>query len=423
MMKMKTRSRLTPRLGAAALTALAALAALATGCSSSKSSSPADISANLKGSTIKIGQLISLTGPTASSDAGGAKVAEAWADWVNSTTGINGHPVQVVAKDDRGDGATSVANAKDLVADSSVLALTSSESATETTVSSYLKGQNIAVVGAVGYSPAVWGAVPNYFTTASSGFPADVLVQFMSAKGVGSSKWSAVYCSEAAACKGAVQLYGPGAAQQNISYLGSVAVSTTQPSYTAECLKLIRQGTDFIQLGLAPAAGKRLISDCQAQGFKGYFGATAGAVEDTLSKISGVKLAGGLNGFPWYADAPAAKQYRDAMSKYEPGATIATPSNTVVWASLQLIRKALSNVGASATRDDVFTGLYSLNNETLAGLLPQPMTYTKGKPAPQVNCIWMYKEDNGTFSTVTAGPSGNNATGDLQSTCVTPLGA
>jgi branched-chain amino acid transport system substrate-binding protein len=419
-MNSKPGLRLTVRLGAVALAALT----LTTACSSGKSNSaaPAKTNASLTGTPIKIGQLISLTGATASSDAGGAKVAEAWADWVNSTTGINGHPVQIVAKDDHGDGATSVAAAKELVSDSSIVALTTSESATESTVSSYLKDQNIAVVGAVGYSPTVWGAIPNYFSTASSGFPADVLVQFMAAKGVGASKWTAVYCSESAACKGAVQLYGPGAAQQGINYLGSVAVATTQPSYTAECLKLIKQNTDFIQLGLAPAGAKRLISDCQAQGFAGYFGASAGAVNDTLSKINGVRLAGGLNGFPWYAHDPAAEQYRAAMSKYEPGTSIASPSNTVVWASLELIRKALGTVGASATRESVFTGLYSLKNETLGGLLPQPMTYTKGKPAPPVNCIWMYKEQQGTFTTVTAGTAGNGTTGDLQSSCVTPLG-
>jgi len=417
---MNTESGLR-RTGALAAAALA-VASLATACSSSKSPIAAETNTNLSGSTIKIGQIISMTGPTSSSDGGGAKVAQAWVKWVNSTTGINGHPVEVVAKDDRGDGATSVAAAKQLVADPSILALTTSLSATETTVSSYLKDQHIAVVGAVGYNPTVWGAIANYFSTMPSGFPADVLVQFMSAKAAGSSHWAAAYCSEAAACKGAEQLYGPAAAQQALSYLGAIAVSTTQPTYTAECLKLIKQGADFIQLGLAPSGGKRLIADCQAQGFKGYFGATAGAVSDTLSNINGVKLAGGLTGFPWWANDPAAKNYRDAMAKYEPDTSIASPSNTSVWAALELTRKALSNAGASPTRDDVFTGLYSLKNETLGGLLPQPMTYTKGKPAPQVLCIWMYKHENGTFSTVTAGNSGNNATGDLQTTCVTPLG-
>jgi branched-chain amino acid transport system substrate-binding protein len=414
----KSRPRRTGTLVVAGLAALS----LATACSSRKAAKPAATNANLKGSTIKIGQIISLTGPTASSESGGAMVAQAWAKWVNSTTGINGHPVEVLAKDDRGDGATSVAVAKELVADSSIVALTTSLSATESTVSSYLKDQKIAVVGAVGYSPTVWGALPNYFSTMPSGFPADVLVQFMSAKAAGSSKWSAAYCSEAAACKGAEALYGPAAGQQALNYLGAIAVSTTQPSYTAECLKLIKQGADFIQLGLAPASGKRLIADCTAQGFNGYFGATAGAVNDTLSKISGVKLAGGLTGFPWWANDPAAKNYRDAMATYEPGTSIASPSNTGVWTALELTRKSLSNAGTSPTRDDVFTGLYSLKSETLGGLLPQPMTYTKGKPAPQVLCIWMYKEENGKFSTETMGASGNTASGDLQSSCVTPLG-
>jgi branched-chain amino acid transport system substrate-binding protein len=413
-----------PRANASLVVAALATLLLTVACSSSSNTAnPVKTNASLTGSTIKIGQLISLTGASASSDKGGANVAQAWADWVNAGAGINGHPVQIITKDDKGDGAVSVAAAKELVGDPSVLAITSSESNTESTVSAYLKDQKIAIVGAVGYSPMIWGAIPNYFSTTPSAFPAQILAQFVSAKNVGATKWSSVYCAEAAACKASEPLYKPAAAQQGISYVGSVGVTATQPNYTAECLKLMKEGTDFIQLAIAPVAAKRLISDCMAQGYKGYFGATGGSVSDTLTSIKGVQLAGALNGFPWWVDDPAAQQYRDAMAKYEPSTSIASPSNTVVWASLELIRKALSNAGAGPTRTDIFTGLTSLKNENLGGLLPQAMTYTAGKPAPQVLCLWLYKEQDGKLTSVTpAGTSGNGVSGALQTSCVTPLG-
>jgi branched-chain amino acid transport system substrate-binding protein len=410
----------------ASLVAVASAAVLAVvGCSSGKSASSSDTTTNpaLTKSTIKIGQLISLTGPASSSDKGGANVAKAWAKWVNTNGGINGHPVELVIKDDRGDGATSATAAKDLVADPNVLAITSSESSTETTVSEYLKTQQIAVIGAVGYSPAIWGAIPNYFSTVPSGFPADVLAQFMSAKAVDAKNWSSLYCAESAACKAAEGLYKPAAAQQGLNYTGSLSVAVSQPSYSAECLKLIKQQTDFIQLNFSPAGSTRFVADCNAQGYNGYYGATAGSVSNALTSIKGIKLAGGLHGFPWWVDDPKVKEYRDAMAKYESKESIAIPSNTAVWAALELTRKALATAGDAPTRQDVFTGLYSLKDENLGGLLPQKMTYTKGKPAPQVLCLWLYKLADGKFvGAPQSGPSGNGVTGPLKTDCVKPLG-
>jgi branched-chain amino acid transport system substrate-binding protein len=374
-------------------------------------------------SEIKIGLLISETGSSSSSDKGGSNAANAWAQWVNANGGLSGHPVKVVIKDDRGDGATAVAAAKELVADPSVLAITSQTSNTETAVSAYLKDQDIPVVGATGYNPAIWGALPNYFSTVPAGFPTAVLAQFVSAKAVGATKWSAVYCSEVASCKNAEPLYTPAAAQQGLTYNGSVAVAGDAASYTAECLKLKQAGTDFIQLGVSPAVGKRVIADCKAQGYTGWFGATAGAVNAELTKISGVRLAGGLQGFPWWANHAKAQQFRDAMKQYEPDADYQDPGTTAVWGALELLHKALATVGDSPTRQDVFTGLYGLNNEDLGGLLPLKMTYTKGAGAPKVLCIWLYRLEGGKFSSAAlSGPSGNSvATGDLKTDCVQPL--
>ena len=380
--------------------------------------------AALTKSEIKLGLLISKTGSSASSDKDGADSATAWQQWVNDNGGIAGHPVKLVIMDDKGDGATSLAAAKTLVEDSGVLALTSQESNTEAAVSSYLKTQSIAVVGATGYSPTIWGALPNYFSTVPAGFPTDVLAQFVSAKAVGATKWTAVSCAEVAACKATEPLYAPAAKQQGLTYIGAQSVSSTAPSYTAECLKLIRSGADFIQIAVSPAAAKRLIADCKAQGYTGWFGATAGSVNAELTKVSGLRLAGGLQGFPWWADAPAAKQYRDAMARYQPKADSTNPGATSVWAALEMVRKALANAGDSPTRQDVFNGLYALHDEDLGGLLPQRMTYTKDKGAPQVLCAWLYKLENGKFSSAAqSGSSGNSvASGDLKTDCVTPLG-
>lgn len=418
------RSRTLMRSAAAGVGIVLLAAACGGNSDGTSGSSSTGSASNLTKSEIKLGLLISKTGSSSSSDAPGADAATAWQEWVNANGGLNGHPVKMVVSDDKGDPATSVANAKAMAADTTILAITSQESNTEVAVSDVLKKENVAVVGATGYSPTIWGALPNYFSTAPAGFPTDVLAQFVSAKAVGATTWMAGDCAEVAACKATVPLRQPAATSMGLSYKGSLSISAAAPSYTAECLKVVKAGADFMQLAFSPDAAKRFINDCNAQGYEGWYGATAGSVSGVLTKIDGVRLAGGLHGFPWWGDEPAVAQYRDAMKEYAPDADYQTPSATAVWAALELIRKALATVSDSPTRQDVFSGLYGLHDEDLGGLLPQKMTYAQGKPAPQVMCLWIYRLEDGKFSSAAlTGPSGNSvSSGTLKSDCVKPLG-
>jgi branched-chain amino acid transport system substrate-binding protein len=402
---------------------LTLMALALTGCGSdSKTSTPAPSAANasLTKSEIKIGLLISQTGTSASSDKTGVDAAQAWEKWVNAGTGIAGHPVKLVIKDDKGDPATATAAAKELVGDG-VVSMTLQTSNTELASNAYLKTQDIPVIGATGYSPQVWGATPNYFGTAP-GAIGIIQAQFASAKSVGASHWSSAYCAEVAVCKASEPMFKPASAQQGLSYAGSFAVAATAPNYTAECLKLKQLNTDFLQISFAPAAAKRLVADCATQSYQGWYGASAGSVGPDLTGIKGIKLAGGLQGFPWWAKDAPATTFRDAMTKYSPDAAYENPGATSVWTALELTRKSLANAGDTVTRQSVFDGLYGLKDETLGGLLPQPLTFTKGKAPATLNCVWLYKMENGTFASAALGDSGNGATGDLKSTCMKPLG-
>jgi branched-chain amino acid transport system substrate-binding protein len=156
------------------------------------------------------------------------------------------------------------------------------------------------------------------------------------------------------------------------------------------------------------------------QGYKGFFGATAGTVKAGLTKAPNARLAGGIQGFPWWADTQPVKQYRDAMRKYAPDADYADPVATAAWAALEVTRKAAAGIGDNPARKDIVAGLHTFKDEDLGGLLPQKVTYTKGKNGPLVNCIWLYKLEKGEFTTLPhAGPSGNSVTsGPLKSACM-----
>ena len=121
--KLTSRSAFTrTALLAGVLAAALGVAACSSGSSSSSSGSSGATTSGTsaaapKGALIKIGVIGSLSGAQASSSDQGATVAPAWADWINANGGIDGHPVQVIVMDDKGDPATAQAAGQQFIAD------------------------------------------------------------------------------------------------------------------------------------------------------------------------------------------------------------------------------------------------------------------------------------------------------------------
>jgi branched-chain amino acid transport system substrate-binding protein len=208
--------------------------------------------------------------------------------------------------------------------------------------------------------------------------------------------------------------------------VGYVAVSYSDPNYTAPCLELINKKADFIYLGTSTGAVLRIVPECIAQGFTGSFGISHNSfLPKDLEKFNSLKVVGGLYGFPWWADAPAAKQYRDVLKKY--GSSAANPdtvTSTNVWSALELFRKAMTDHGPAAdkavTSADVINAYHQVKDETLDGLLPQPLTFAADGPQPLIKCFWMFSMQNGKVKALQSGTAGNGVSGDLASTCFDP---
>jgi branched-chain amino acid transport system substrate-binding protein len=228
-------------------------------------------------------------------------------------------------------------------------------------------------------------------------------------------------CVEVGTCSSGEPFYKELTSKFGIKYNGLLKVSSVAPSYTAECLKSIQDGTDYAQVTLASGPAKKVMAECAKQGFKGYFGLAGGSSsEDAYKDVSGVKLAGGLFAFPWWADAQPVKDFRDAETKYNTDLWHESNS-TAVWAALELVRKALASAPDTVTPQTVVDALYNVKDENLDGLLAKPVTFTKGQGQPNVNCVFLYqRDDTGKYTTVNTGPSGNGESGDLQSSCYTP---
>ena len=365
---------------------------------------------------IVLAAFIDETGPSAGDGPAVVKAIVAWAKYRTEHGGLNGHPITIDVTDTKGDAATALA-AIDSAMDKNPLALILSTSSTESAMAESLARTNVPVIG-VGYAPAVWGgsiaafhiecstapdtplpcAIPNAFTTSTT-TGAVVDQQVLGAKAAGATKLAVAACAEVDSCGRAYPVFEADAKALGLdTSAGLFKISSTASDYTAECITFVQSGVDFVQVSAAGNAAAKLCSDCQDQGYTGIFGASAGSVSGDLIKVEGIKLAGGIHGFPWWLDDAPVAQFRDEMeaegvSKDD----YSSPTVTAMYASLQLFAKANAELPDSPTAADALAAMYTIKGETLDGLLP-PVTFTEGQTAPARPCFWPYSLTDGVFT-------------------------
>jgi branched-chain amino acid transport system substrate-binding protein len=355
------------------------------------------------GTPLKVALVVDQSSPSATGQQDSADVIEAWAEYTNSQGGLAGHPVEVEVIDTKGDAPTGLSTAERLVGDESVIAVVSVDATGE---ASYLKTYSdggLPVIGGMGYNPLVWGNLPNLFAITTT-FPNVVNMQVISAKAQGATTAGVAACAENPSCSSAAPFFEAATGKLGLEYAGLVKIAADAPNFTAECLQFIDKGTDFIQLSAAGTTVLRLASDCRAQGYDGFFGASAGTVvPDLYDGDDEIKLAGALNSFPWFVDAEPVQTYRDVMeAQGVDEKTYSSPPATATWATMELFRKAIeaneSTLSESPTRAEVIAAYGTIADETLDGLLPNPITFQANQPAKPVSCFWVYTFENGEFS-------------------------
>ena len=356
-------------------------------------------------SPILIVGTIDLTGLNNRAEAG--KVIEAWAAFINAKGGVNGHPVELDLRDTKGDPAVAASQTTELLAKNPVLFIMDSAS-TESSQAESLADIGVPVMG-VGYAPQLWGGYLSSFkmecgpTAPITCAPANVFPisttsgavvdeQLYGAKLAGSTKVAVAACAEIEACGRSVPLFEAKAKELGLTALGTVKVSSTATDYSAECIKWINDGADFIQISGGASLAAGLTASCNDQGYKGVWGASAGSVQGKLLLTPGIILAGGLNGFPWFVDDPLVVEYRDAMKAggvSDDG--INDPAATALWSVLQLFAKANASLVDEPTAADTLKNMYTVKDETLGGLIA-PVTFYEGQPGPEKarNCFWPY---------------------------------
>lgn len=388
--------------------------------SSASSSSGAASTATLTGDPIKIGLALQLTGSQAKSISPTAPTAEAWTKWVNDNGGIGGHPVQVITGDSGGDPSKALSVMKDFTSQG-VVAVMIQDPSVEGSVGDYLQGENIPVIGGQAYDVSAWGVRPNYFTMTTTPLTSPIALVTV-AKEAGVKSLGYIACAEVAACSETVPVVQAAAEEAGLQYAGFATVAGSQPNYTAECVTLIGQGADGLGMALIAETAARMMQDCTQQGYAGkYLMASAVLDPEAMSGSNGTTVVSYSKTFPWWADAAPVQEFRDALKEYSPDVNIENSFVTSAWAGLELFRKAVTADPDNLTTDKVEAGYHGLKDETLDGLLPEPVNFPEGQPAPELKCQWAFNYtigDDTSYKTVPIGPSGNTQSGELQSYCV-----
>lgn len=377
-----TKLRNRGRLWAAAIAVVAALLIAACSNNDNKATtkgSTASTAATPKGTPITIGVIGSFTGPQAPSARQGQTVAPAWEKYVNQELGgINDHPVKIVLADDGGESAKAQAAEKELVDQEQVLAIIVSSDNLLPAYSSDAIAKKVALVSGSTNSTD-WYSKVGVFPT-----PTDVLSglagQMKVAKEFGkATKFANLYCSEVAACGQSDPVLKGLAGKAGIQYT-SVAVSSTAPSYTAECLQLKNQKVDYAELNFSAEAAAKFVQDCQQQGFNPTWGSSEQAIGKAFKELKDFTMFGPAYAFPSVADHPGAKKFRDVMKKYAKDDDWAEGSGSFAWDGLEVLRKALSTISTGdPTRDSVLAAMNSVKDENLDGLLPNKVSFN-GQP-------------------------------------------
>jgi branched-chain amino acid transport system substrate-binding protein len=403
----KVRGRAITVLAAIAIT-LSAVVTLAGGTAGAKSPS---------GSPIKLGFAIAQTGQAASIFKVAKSVVLAWEKSVNASGGIAGHKVDAIIVDSQSEPAAALAAAKSLVSQG-VVAIMVGDTSAESAMVPYFSSQGIPDLG-VFYDAADYSLKNVYDSGVSQAAAAAGTVTV--AKGTGATKFAQIGCLESPACAQAGDLYQSIAPKVGITFTGKTLVAFNQPSYTAACLSAIGTGASFLELDLAPATQAVVATACDQQGFKGEFGAPQSAANiPFLTTIKGSKWSGVLNAFPWWVNNPQVNAFRAAMKKYAPSAPYQTPTATAYWAALQLFKQAMSGATGPVTTASVIKDLGKVKNQTLGGILAQPITWTANQSGNTLNCYWGYEYKAGNANPTSIplqGKSGNGASGPLATTC------
>jgi branched-chain amino acid transport system substrate-binding protein len=365
---------------------------------------PASASADPSGAgSIRVGFVCSCSGAQSAEVGSSRQVGTAWADSVNASGGINGHPVKLFVEDDAGNPATGLQDVKALVTEDHVVAIIDMSLA-DSAWASYIASRGIPVTGGISVEAPML-TNPDFYP---SGTQLLVLTvgNFALAKAAGKTDIGVMYCAESPVCAQLVPLAQGAGATTGVK-VSSEKVSATAPSYVADCLSLRNAGVDAMFPAVAAPVVLRVTDQCAQQGYKPLL--TSQTTTAANSWLADKNLDGAIlsstNANQFDTSTPSVEAFHQALNKYAPGLASSSAFNYLdgaAWAGGQLLKAAATAAKLTPTSApaDLKKGLYALKNETLGGFAP-PLNYRPGKPA-FIPCYFTAKVQGSRFESLSA---------------------
>jgi ABC-type branched-subunit amino acid transport system substrate-binding protein len=339
---------------------------------------------------IKLGQIATVSGPVPGLFQRSADSMDAYAAYINSQGGIDGHRLVVVHKDDGYD-CVSYTNALKSLA-SQVFAVVGTFSVEDGCGQSVLKANpNLADIEADIINPQLF-AQPNAFSAISQP-PGYITTGYLWIKG----KYPADITHSA-------QLYPTTAAfdanaqeQTALSvgyqYAYRRGVGVTETNFTSDILRMKAEGVKIVDLLSDPFnVAATFEQEAAQQGFHPDVVISATAYDARFFSVIGNPAdANNLIAplyFPMYlgedrATNPELNTYLTWLEKPRPG-TKADLFGTTSWAAGVLFTQALQKTGASATQAGLVQAVTNIGSFSANGLLPASNPGTRAGPQCQV---------------------------------------
>ena len=371
--------------------------------SSSPSSAGSSTGAQATGTPIKVGMLCTCSGAGGfGADILPAKdVYQAWVNTVNATGGIEGHPVELIVKDDAGNPGTAVTNAQELI-NQHVTAL-ADVSILDQAFESAVQKSGIPVVGVESPNPP-FGTNPDFYPEAQTNASA-TYASVATAKTAGATNIGDIYCAESPVCAMSVPVFKAAGKQLGVPLTYSAEVAATAPNYTAQCVAASQQKVTSSFIGDSSSVIARIATDCATQNYEPTWisqGAGFGMVEATAPGLKD-HLWNEFQAAPFFSTSiPAVKTADAAIEKYYPGlqekTSLYNETDFMAWISGELLSDTLKAGGLTASTSPTSAmltqGLNSLKGDNLQGLTV-PLTFTAGQPH-NISCWFTSRVQNGT---------------------------
>ena len=313
----------------------------------------------------------------------------AWAAYINTIGGINGHPVKVILGDDGADPSRSQAIVRKMVEQDKVVAFFNDYSFTLPSVLPYLEQKQIPIIGSIGgdssgdHSPMMFNPMVGPDVGQAWGFILNTLTLAKGKKKIG-----ILYCREANICAVIKDGFKKLLPYGGLEVVYEAFVSLAQPDYTGEMIQAQRAGAEVILPLMDTAALNRLAQSAHRQNYKPVFVGTYNLNQDLIfpfaKELEGTALAARVGAWD---TSPKLAFYREAMARFQPKAARGDLGAGVFVTGRLLAEKIGPFIQEPPTTAQILDGLYALKDEKLDGLLPG-VGFEKGKEHVKTNqCV------------------------------------